>query len=158
MMRRATWILTGFGLLFVAIAGCSVVSKTASVPPKHPEDLSGWSRVDCLECHSDVSTGALKPYASFRHTRTFTDIHGLYARQGQNLCAACHASSSFCDTCHARSEEIKPSTKMGDRPDLSLPHRGDYIVTHRLDGRLDPGSCFPCHGNKADVRCRACHK
>lgn len=156
-MRRAAFTLIALVALAGLAAGCSAVSRTASVPPKHPEELAGRSRVDCLECHSDVSTGALKPYASFRHTRAFADIHGLYARQGQNLCASCHAPS-FCQTCHARTEEIKPSTKMGDRPDLALPHRGDYIVTHRLDARIDPGSCFRCHGNKDDVRCRACHK
>ncbi|MCL5966821.1 MAG: cytochrome C [Deltaproteobacteria bacterium] len=157
MMRRTAlaWIVAV--TVFVPLAGCSVVSQTPSVPPKHPEELRNWSRVDCRECHSGVSTGALKPYHSFRHTRAFVDIHGLYARQGQNLCASCHAPS-FCQTCHARTEEIKPSTKMGDRPDLALPHRGDYIVTHRLDGRIDPGSCFRCHGNKEDTRCRACHK
>lgn len=146
-------------VVFCAAApwGCSAVSKAPSVPPKHPEDLAGTVRADCRECHSDLSTGALKPYDSFRHTAAFVKVHGLYARQGQNLCASCHAPS-FCQACHARGEEIKPSTKMGDRPDLSLPHRGDYIVTHRLDGRIDPGSCFRCHGNKDDLKCRACHR
>ena len=53
---------------------------------------------------------------------------------------------------------MKPNVKMGDRPDRMAPHRGDYLVTHRIDGRLDPGSCFRCHGNKNDGRCRQCHK
>jgi len=35
-----------------------------------------------------------------------------------------------------------------------MPHRGDYTVTHRIDGRLDPGSCYRCHGNRNDVKCR----
>ncbi len=138
-------------------AGCAVISKSASVPPKHPEDLAAWPRVDCRECHSDLSTGALKPYASFRHSPPFVRYHGLYARQGQNLCASCHAPS-FCQGCHAVREELKPNVRMGDRPDLTLPHRGDYLVQHRIDGRLDPGSCFPCHGNRNDLRCLACHK
>ena len=156
MMHRKT-----FGLVVGAIAlslalGCSVLSETESVPPKHPEDLAAM-RPDCLECHEDVSTGALKPYASFRHSIVFIKNHSMYASQGQNLCASCHAPS-FCQTCHIRKEELKPNTKMGDRPDRVLPHRGDYIVLHQIDGRLDPGSCFRCHGNKNDVRCQACHR
>ncbi|MDA8178970.1 MAG: cytochrome C [Desulfobacteria bacterium] len=143
-------------VLIALLFGCSAVSRTPSVPPKHPEDLPR-GRVDCLECHEDVSTGALKPYAAFRHSRVFIDSHGTYARQGQNLCASCHAPA-FCQTCHAGKEEIKPNVKMSDRPDRMAPHRGDYLVTHRIDGRIDPGSCFRCHGNKNDAKCRQCHK
>jgi hypothetical protein len=114
MMRRKT-----FGLVVGAIAlsltlGCSVLSETESVPPKHPEELAAM-RADCLECHEDVSTGALKPYASFRHSIVFIKQHMMYASQKQNLCASCHAPS-FCQTCHIRKEELKPNTKMGDRP------------------------------------------
>jgi hypothetical protein len=104
-----------------------------------------------------VSAGALKPYANFRHSGVFINSHGTYARQGQNLCSSCH-KPEFCQTCHAGKEELKPNTKMGDRPDRKAPHRGDYTVTHRIDGRLDPGSCYRCHGNKSDSRCKQCHK
>jgi hypothetical protein len=156
MMRRshAAYIL-GAALLAL-LFGCSAVSKTPSVPPKHPEELP-TGRVNCLECHENVSTGAMKPYATFRHSQVFISSHGIYARQGQNLCASCHAPA-FCQACHAGKEEIKPNVKMGDRPDRVSPHRGDYTVTHRMDGRLDPGSCFRCHGNKNDAKCRQCHR
>jgi len=87
----------------------------------------------------------------------FINQHPMYASQGQNLCASCHAPS-FCQTCHNREDELKPNTKMGDRPGRVLPHRGDYIVLHQIDGRLDPGSCYRCHGNKSDAQCRACHR
>ena len=150
----AMFLLAAIALSFSL--GCSVLSDTASVPPKHPEDRAAH-RADCRECHEDVSTGALKPYATFRHSIVFIRQHPMYAQQGQNLCAACHAPS-FCQTCHVRDEEMKPSTKMGDRPDRVLQHRGDYIVLHQVDGRLDPGSCFRCHGNKNDAKCRACHR
>jgi Doubled CXXCH motif (Paired_CXXCH_1) len=156
MTRRMSFSAVFGAALIALLFGCSAVSQTPSVPPKHPEDLP-QGRVDCLECHQDVSTGALKPYGTIRHSRVFIDSHGTYARQGQNLCASCHAPA-FCQTCHARKEEMKPNTKMGDRPDRMAPHRGDYLITHRIDGRLDPGSCFRCHGNKNDVRCRQCHK
>jgi len=156
MTRRMSFPAVFGAALIALLFGCSAVSQTPSVPPKHPEDLP-QGRVDCLECHQDVSTGALKPYAMVRHSRVFIDTHGTYARQGQNLCASCHAPA-FCQTCHARKEEMKPDTKMGDRPDRRAPHRGDYLVTHRMDGRLDPGSCFRCHGNKSDARCKQCHQ
>jgi hypothetical protein len=156
MTRRAPFAAV-FGTILIALFfGCSAVSQTPSVPPKHPEDLPP-GRVDCLECHQGVSTGALKPYATFRHSRVFINAHGTYARQEQSLCAACHAPS-FCQTCHARNDEMKPNVKMGDRPDRMAPHRGDYLATHRIDGRIDPGSCFRCHGNRNDARCRQCHK
>ncbi|MCP2501766.1 MAG: cytochrome C [Deltaproteobacteria bacterium] len=156
MMRRAYAVNILGAALLALLFGCSSATQTPSVPPKHPEDLPA-GRVDCLECHKDVSTGALKPYANFRHSGVFIRSHGTYARQGQNLCSSCH-KPEFCQTCHAGKEELKPDTKMGDRPDRMAPHRGDYLVTHRIDGRLDPGSCYRCHGNKSDSRCKQCHK
>ncbi len=156
MTRRAPFAVVFGAVLIALLVGCSAVSRTPSVPPKHPEELPP-GRVDCLECHQGVSTGALKPYATFRHTRVFIDAHGTYARQGQSLCAACHAPS-FCQSCHALKDEMKPNVKMGDRPDRMAPHRGDYLVTHRIDGRIDPGSCFRCHGNRNDAKCRQCHR
>lgn len=156
MTRRAAFGLIAGAALLALLGGCAAVSTTPSVPPKHPEELGPW-RADCAECHSDLSTGALKPYASFKHSNIFIRGHGGYAAQGQNLCASCHGPS-FCQGCHTRKDELKPNVRMGDRPDMMLPHRGDYIVLHRIDGRLDPGSCFRCHGNKNDARCRACHK
>ena len=156
MMRRVHVVILSGAVLLALVIGCSAVSKTASVPAKHPEDLPP-GRVDCLECHKDLSTGAMKPYETFRHSAVFIGDHGTYARQGQNLCSSCHAPA-FCQTCHAGKEDLKPNVKMGDRPDRMAPHRGDYVVAHRIDGRLDPGSCYRCHGNKSDVKCKQCHK
>jgi len=156
MTRRVPFSAVIGAVLIALFVGCSAVSQTPSVPPKPPEELPA-GRVDCLECHQDVSTGALKPYATFRHSGVFINAHGTYARQGQNLCSSCHAPA-FCQTCHARKEEMKPNVKMGNRPDRMAPHRGDYLVTHRIDGRIDPGSCFRCHGNKSDAQCRQCHR
>jgi len=156
MTRRAPFAAVFGAVLIALLVGCSAVSQTPSVPPRHPEDLP-VGRLDCLECHKDVSTGALKPYATFRHSRVFIDAHGTYARQGQSLCLACHAPA-FCQACHTRKDELKPNEKMGNRPDRTAPHRGDYLITHRIDGRLDPGSCFRCHGNRNADKCRQCHK
>lgn len=157
MMRRVHAASILGAALLALLVGCSTVSQSPSVPPKHPEELPA-GRVNCLECHENVSTGALKPYATFRHSAVFISSHGIYARQGQNLCSSCH-KPAFCQTCHAgRKEELKPNTKMGDRPGRVSPHRGDYTVTHQIDGRLDPGSCYRCHGNKNDVKCQQCHR
>ena len=156
MTRRAGRALIAGTVLVALLGACAAVAPVPSVPPKHPEELGPW-RPDCAECHSDLSTGALKPYSTFTHSSAFIREHAAYAVQGQNLCASCHAPG-FCQGCHAVKEELKPNVKMGDRPDMTLPHRGDYLVQHRIDGRLDPGSCFPCHGNRNDARCRACHR
>lgn len=157
MMRRAGQEIIRVGIIIILLVGCSALSQSPSVPPKHPEELAGRTQVDCLECHSDLSTGALKPYTSFSHSTAFVRYHGLYSRQGQNLCQTCHGAS-FCQGCHARREELLPGIRQGDRPDLALPHRGDYLTLHQMDGRMDPGSCFRCHGNKNDAQCRTCHR
>jgi hypothetical protein len=155
MMRRARQgIVFGAVLLVALIAGCSAISKSPSVPPKHPEELAGWTQVDCLECHSDLSTGD-ETYASFG-THDVRRITACTANRDRT--SASRATARPSARCHARKEELKPSTRMGDRPDLALPHRGDYIVQHQLEGRMDPGSCFRCHGNKNDAKCRACHR
>jgi hypothetical protein len=156
MQRAILRPLLGALLPVLLLAGCSSVSRTPSVPARHPVELPP-GRVDCRECHTDISTGALKPYGSFSHSRVFIDQHGLYSRQSQDLCASCH-EPSFCQVCHVRRDELKPSIRLGDRPDRVLPHRGDYIVQHRIDGRLDPGSCIECHGNKNNATCRPCHR
>jgi hypothetical protein len=156
MKARASILLILAALALTFAAGCSVLSTKASVPPKHPEELTGL-RADCAECHADVSTGALKSYAAFKHTTVFVKQHGFYARQGQNLCDSCH-KASYCAECHSRRPGMAPSVRNADRPDRMTPHRGDYVMQHRIDGRVDPGSCVRCHGNKANGGCRACHK
>ncbi len=156
MARRTLQIVMILAFSLLAVSGCKPISQSESVPPKHPEELD-LVRPDCTECHEDVSTGALKPYESFRHTGTFVKNHKQYARQGQGLCTACH-KPSFCQDCHVRKEGLKPNVKKSDRPERMLPHRGDYIIQHRLDGRVNPGKCFKCHGNKNNAKCKACHK
>ncbi len=136
-------------------AGCAALSKKESAPARHPEELgTGWA--NCLECHEDENSGALKPYGSFVHTSVFLRQHGLYSSRDQNLCASCHRVD-FCQTCHAADEELKPGIRQGNRPDLAMPHRGDYLVQHQIDGRVDPGSCVGCHGRRNNDKCAVCH-
>src|SRR4030066_375253 len=145
-MRRNAFAIVAGAVALAMLMGCSMVSPPASGPPKHPEELAA-RRVDCRECHENVSTGALKPYETFRHSLVFIREHSMYASQGQNLCLSCHGPP-FCPTCHVRNEEGKRTTKRGDRPDRVLPPRGGYIVLHQIDGRLAPGACARGAGDK----------
>lgn len=125
-------------------------ANTKSIARIHPEEVSGMP--NCTECHTD-SWGALN-----HQTVDFYLKHGEYAGSfGRQACAACHRES-FCTDCHARKEEIKPSDKYRDSPQRALPHRGDYLGQHRIDGRINPASCVKCHGRQNNERCVICHK
>ena len=143
------------GILF--ITACShLFSAGESLPAWHPVAL-GDGRVDCSECHKDQNSGVLKPYDTFRHSTEFIKQHRFYAARDGRLCATCH-KESFCNDCHANELEIKPSIKLGNRPDRELVHRGDYLTLHKIDGKIDPASCYRCHGRTNNEQCVACHK
>ena len=147
MLATGTVTITACGHLF---------STESSLPAWHPEAL-GEGRVACSECHEDQVKGILKPYASFNHTQEFIRQHRFYASQDDRLCATCHAGS-FCNDCHANELEIKPSIKLGNRPDRDLIHRGDYLTLHKIDGKIDPASCYRCHGRTNNEQCIVCHR
>ena len=153
MMKTVTAICT-LVILSTIFLGC-VGPGRKEAPSRHPEELT-LQDTDCLECHDDELTGNLKPYGTFSHTNSFLLRHGTYAGQARDLCNSCHGEP-LCMECHATSDELMPSLKHGDRPDRDLPHRGDYIVQHQIDGRLDPGSCVTCHGNWNYGKCEQCH-
>jgi hypothetical protein len=119
-----------------------------SIALRHPEAVKGMP--DCAECHND-SWGALNHKAV-----DFYSKHRFYASQ-PNVCMACH-TQSFCSDCHAHKEEIKPSDKYKESPELNLPHRGDYFSQHKIDGRINPASCAKCHGRQNNERCKTCHR
>ena len=129
------------GLLFAC-------ATTASLPAKHPMEVQGMPL--CSTCHTDWR-GALD------HRQDYIALHRVYAAQQKRTCELCHAES-FCADCHANKEELKPSDKFKDSPARSMPHRGDYLSQHRIDGKLNPASCFPCHGRQNNERCKECHK
>lgn len=146
-------IVLGLGLL----AACGVVSPESSFAATHPEQL-GPGRPMCSDCHSDETMkGSLKPYAAFDHTAGFVKDHRFLAGQDANTCSVCHAPS-FCSDCHGGKVVMSPGTKLGDRPDRFSPHRGDYMTLHRVDGKLDPSSCYQCHGRANNDKCRTCHQ
>ena len=157
-MKITTKILGLILILSTAIGvvtGCAGSSTRATAPPQHPEELSG-SNVNCLDCHDNELTGALKPYDTFRHTSRFLLDHGKLASQSSDLCSSCH-SDAFCMECHATTENLGPDLRRGNRPDRELPHRGEYLTRHQIDGKVDPGSCIKCHGNRNDGSCSVCH-
>lgn len=141
-------------LVCLAITGMSA-AKELKIPLKHPIDLS--EKTQCSSCHQGDITVAGKSIDSYNHTQNWPQIHRYYASSNDQVCMACH-QVSFCTSCHAYKEEMKPSTKNPEEPELDFPHRGDYLYQHRIDGRNEPMKCFRCHGRQNNARCQQCHK
>jgi hypothetical protein len=133
---------------FVLLLGLYACAHTASTANWHPVEVTGPPM--CSDCHQDGR-------AALNHTADFPTRHRFYAQQQSQSCAVCH-KESFCSDCHAHKEELKPSDKYKDSPERSLPHRGDYLNQHKIDGRINPASCMRCHGRSNNERCKVCHK
>jgi hypothetical protein len=130
--------------LAVVLFACA---GTKSLTKKHPQEIE--KAPICADCHTDWRS-------SMNHTSDFSTRHKFYAAQQKQVCDLCH-KESFCADCHANKEELKPSDKFKDSPERTLPHRGDYLTQHKIDGRINPASCFPCHGRQNNARCKVCH-
>jgi hypothetical protein len=139
--------------LMVILAACAQMG----LPASHPEALVAGQQVSCAECHEDQQKGTLKAYNAFSHSYTFVRNHRFYASSDERLCSTCH-KSSFCNDCHTNQVEMKPSLKNGNRPDLTTPHRGNFATMHKIEGKLDPASCYRCHGRANNERCISCHR
>lgn len=156
MFKKPALLSMMLGLGLALLVGCSVTSPDGSFAPTHPQALD-QGRPTCSDCHgTDQIKSTGKTFASFDHTQAFISNHKIQANQDPGVCAACHAQS-FCTDCHGGKTAMLPSTKLGNRPDREMPHRGDYLVTHRIDGMIDPTSCFKCHGRANNETCTACH-
>ena len=143
----------GLGIL----TACGLLSPEPNFAPTHPEAL-GAGRPMCSTCHADeIHKGAGKPFASFDHTPDFVKNHKVQATEDGATCAACHAQS-FCSDCHGGKVPMMPSTKLADRPDRMTFHREGYLALHRMDGKIDPTSCYKCHGRANNELCQACHR
>jgi len=143
--------------LLTALAACSAYKGGAyAVPVKHPEELPRGRAPLCSSCHTPK--GGSIGYGRFDHTRAFAEsTHKFDAYQGGRMCSMCHEQSS-CNDCHVLSSELKPSARRPGDTYRVAPHRGDYRTRHQIDGRLDPASCFRCHGNpRASASCGVCH-
>ena len=137
-------------ILLAALLGTMILAcaQTASMATKHPVEVANMPL--CGDCHTDWRS-------SLSHTADYGTRHRFYAAQRRQTCLLCHRES-FCADCHAHKEEIKPSDKYKDSPQRAMPHRGDYLTQHKIDGRLNPASCFPCHGRQNNERCKVCHR
>jgi hypothetical protein len=142
----------------LVMTACShIFSPEASITLSHPEALPEGRPV-CSDCHGEQQLkGTLKPYTVFNHTQLFIKDHRFSAGRDEKICGVCHATS-FCNDCHANELEIKPSLKLGNRPDRELIHRGDFLTRHKIEGKIDPTSCYRCHGRTNNEQCLACHR
>ncbi len=155
MFKKIALLSVALGLgLMVA---CSWVSPKGSFAPTHPQALDD-GRPTCSDCHgTDRVAGSEKTFASFNHTEAFVANHKFAANQDPATCAACHAQS-FCTDCPGGKTAMLPSVKLGHRPGRVSTHRSGYLALHRIDGKIDPTSCFECHGRANNEKCTACHK
>ncbi len=141
-------------LLLALLVACTAMKSGYQVPPAHPEEL-GKGRPTCSECHEKSSENL--NYERYNHTVFFMENHRLEAQQDEEVCTMCH-QTSFCNDCHATRVELKPSERQKTDTYRRMPHRGNYLSRHRIDGRVDPTSCFRCHGNpKTAQTCAPCH-
>jgi hypothetical protein len=155
--RTVKLSLLALAALFGMAASCAQMKTIPGLPASHPEALAVGQQVNCAECHEDQQKGTMKAFKSFNHTQSFVKNHRFYAASDDRLCSTCH-KSSFCNDCHTNQVEMKPSTKYGNRPDREMPHRGNFMTMHKIEGKLDPASCYRCHGRANNERCVACHK
>lgn len=153
-MARKRLLLMSLLLGLVLPAACATLQGSWRVPAQHPEPL-GPGRPNCVECHEARSEEF--PFERFTHSVFFTENHRQAAYQAEQVCRMCHATS-FCNDCHATRVELKPSERHQTDNYRRLPHRGDFLSRHRIEARVDPTSCFRCHGNpKASRSCAPCH-
>jgi hypothetical protein len=155
MLRRAlSHTSLAAASLCILLGACATLRSNYTVPASHPEKLEKGNPI-CSECH-ESQKGAI-PYQRFDHRSGWGESHRQEASQAEKLCAMCH-EQSFCNDCHVTRSELKPALKNQTDTYRALPHRGDYLSRHRIDARVDPTSCFRCHGSpKSSKTCAPCH-
>jgi hypothetical protein len=155
-MRIKLRIILGSVFLLLGLAACAALDSGRDLATQHESvaDL-GQSTSNCLACHE---AGDEKlAFGDFVHTPNWLEGHRQRAYQSEAVCAMCH-QQSYCSDCHATRTELKSSIKNQTSTGRQMQHRGDYLTRHRIDGRIDPTSCFRCHGNpKSAQTCVACH-
>lgn len=156
MVKNRTLLVLIAALTLGILAACAGLKGGLILPQQHPtEQELGQKPKTCTGCH-EARTEYLA-YDRLNHTPLFGENHRQEAYQNEQVCAICH-QTSFCNDCHATRVELKPSIKNQADTFRRMPHRGDYRSRHQIDGRVDPTSCFRCHGNpKAATTCAPCH-
>lgn len=142
-------------LTVVAVSGATLVFASG-LPARHPAGIDlGERKPLCSDCHGDERDPIV--FRRYDHTATFLDDHKILARMRPGVCELCHRQES-CQDCHATRSELKPSILNQVETYKASPHRGDYITRHRFEARIDPTSCYRCHGNpRRSLTCRRCH-
>ena len=154
MMKKTVLKKIGAIALAAIILACANTTEYWRPPALHIQEPGEDLRF-CLDCHEE--TDEAFPFKRFVHTMLFAENHRHLANQHSRVCAMCH-QPSYCGACHGDRVELKPSLKNQTGVKRSMPHRGDYLSRHRIDGRIDPVSCLRCHGNRKTVKtCKPCH-
>jgi hypothetical protein len=153
MMKRHFLIAAAIVLLLCWLHVRTAWTQDSLLPLQHPREEGDLRR--CSDCHEAEPDGF--PFRRYEHTPLFGDNHRFTATGSQRVCDMCH-HPSFCGDCHGAGAGLKPSVKNHTDTRRLAPHRGDYLIRHRIDGRLNPAKCFRCHGRpKAAKTCRPCH-
>ncbi len=92
---------------------------------------------DCRLCHA-----AAQNLLPVNHTTTWSNSHGLCARENPDQCWQCHTETS-CQDCHA-GDNVRPRS-----------HRLNYAFDHALDARGNQMQCATCH--LEPTYCSNCH-
>jgi hypothetical protein len=152
--NRYTSLLILLPLLF--LGACVAAQNGFVLPTAHPPEAElGNTPPICVDCHDARSEDF--NFQRYNHTAYFGESHRQEAYQNAQVCSMCH-QTSFCNDCHATRVELKPSLKNQTDTIGRMPHRGDFLARHRIEGRIDPTSCFRCHGNpKSAQTCAPCH-
>ncbi len=155
-MRTKLKIILGFTFLVLSLAACAALDSGRDLPLQHESVANlGQSTSNCLDCHE--ARDEKLAFGDFVHTASWLESHRQRAYQSETVCSMCH-QTSYCNDCHASKTELKPSEKNDSQTFRQMQHRGDYLSRHRIDGRVDPTSCFRCHGNpKSAQACVKCH-
>lgn len=152
MKRRSLWAFFSIPALAL-LAACAGGAAYWDSAAEHPVELDR-GRPTCTRCHDEKEPIA---YGRFDHLSQWLDMHKLRAYGQEQVCVMCHARS-FCSDCHVTETELKPSIRRQSATYREMMHRGDYVSRHRIDARIDPTSCFRCHGNpKSSRSCAPCH-
>jgi len=141
-MKISTMVICCLVMLFVSLSARSEIPTAKEHPTQVDEPV-------CSSCHTDKDW--------MDHTPAWGATHRFAASEEDQTCGLCHRPA-YCMDCHALQEEIKPSDKHKDSPERLQLHRGDYLSRHKIDGKIDPASCFRCHGRQNNMRCRTCHR
>ena len=151
--KKRSGLILSIGLAMLIVA-CATIKSGYAPPVRHPEE-EGEDLRFCTACHE--TEDAPIPFDKFNHGLFFGENHGPVANRYGRVCTACHRRS-YCSDCHGVGVELKPSLKNQTENYRRMPHRGDYLARHVIDGRINPASCYRCHGNpKSAQTCKPCH-